>query len=91
MTSSRREASRPRTTAHVDQNGCMARLVHHHVGVAASSDPINPAELERLIDDLLGEPGVETRARVVEIQDRLQRYDEKQSAVTFLRSMLNDR
>lgn len=79
------------SAGHVDQNGCMARLVHHHVGVAASSDPINPAELERLIDDLLGEPGVETRARVVEIQDRLQRYDENQSAVTFLRSMLNDR
>lgn len=79
------------SAGHVDQNGCMARLVHHHVGVAASSDPINPAELERCIDDLLGEPGAETRARVVEIQDRLQRYDKDQSAVTFLRSMLNDR
>ena len=75
----------------VDQNGCMVRLVHHGAGVAASSDPINPAELERRIDDLLGETGAETRARVAELQQCLQRYDKEQSAVTFLRSMLNDR
>lgn len=79
------------SAGHVDQNGCMARLVHHHVGVAASPGPINPAELERIIDNLLGEPGAETRARVSNIQDCLQRYDKNQSAVTFLRSILNDR
>ena len=79
------------SAGHVDQNGCMVRLVHHQVGVAGRSDPIDPAELEHLIDDLLGEPGAETRARVAEIQNRLHRYDENQSAVTFLRSILNDR
>ena len=79
------------SAGHVDQNGCMLRLVHHRAGVAGRSDPIDPAELERLIDDLLGEPGVETRARVAEIQDCLHRYDKNQSAVTFLRSILNDR
>ena len=79
------------SAGHVDQNGCMLRLVHHRAGVAGRSDPIDPEELERLIDDLLGEPGVETRARVAEIQDCLHRYDKNQSAVTFLRSILNDR
>lgn len=79
------------SAGHVDQNGCMARLVHHHVGLAASSDPINDAELERLIDDLIGEQGVETRARVADIQDCLKRYDKHQSAVVFLRSILSGR
>jgi UDP:flavonoid glycosyltransferase YjiC (YdhE family) len=79
------------SAGHIDQNGCMVRLVHHHVGVAASSDPINPVELEHLIDDLLGEQGIEIRTRVMEMQDCLQRYDKNQSAVTFLRSILNDR
>ena len=78
------------SAGHVDQNGCMARLVHHHVGLAASSDPINATELERLIDDLTGEQGVETRARVAEIQACLKHYDKNQSAVTLLRKILND-
>jgi hypothetical protein len=76
------------SAGHVDQNGCMARLVHHHVGVAASSDPINAAELERLIDTLIGEQGVETRARVAEIQDCLKRYDKNRSAVMLLQSII---
>lgn len=79
------------SAGHVDQDGCMVRLVHHDAAVAASSDPINPVELERCIDDLLGEPGADVRARVAELQQCLQRYDRNQSAVTFLRSMLNDR
>lgn len=78
------------SAGHVDQNGCMARLVHHHVGLAASSDPINATELERLIDDLTGEQGVETRPRVAEIQACLRRYDKNQSAVTLLRTILNE-
>jgi hypothetical protein len=78
------------SAGHVDQNGCMARLVHHHVGVAASFDPINAAELEQHIDELTGEKGTGTRARVAEIQACLERYDKNQSAVMFLQSMLKD-
>ena len=75
------------SAGHVDQNGCMARVVHHKVGVAAISDPIDSAELERLIDGLLGEKGAEVRAQTAEMQRTMENYDKQHTAVEYLRSI----
>lgn len=78
------------SSGHVDQDGCMARVVYHKVGLSVSSEPILPEELERLLDRLLNASSEDPiQQNVKRLQARLQDYKRDNAALEMLKSVVD--
>ena len=75
------------SSGHVDQDGCMARVAYHKVGVAVAAMPVSAETLERSLDDLLNDSkNAEILSNVKRIQAQLHQYDQEQAALEMLNS-----
>lgn len=76
------------SSGHVDQDGCLARVVYHGVGVAAHALPLSAGEIECLLLQVLGEKGHRLRFNVREIQRGMQQLATDNTLVNCVNSYL---
>jgi len=78
------------SSKHVDQDGCMARVISHGVGLPINSDPIDTDELEAGIDQLLNaeqsKPYIDS---VKNMQAALKKYEDNEAMVKLLLAKMN--
>lgn len=70
-----------------DQNGNVARVVHHGIGIAGDLSRATAEDLRRDVRRLLEEPGF--RQRVNAMGDYFLAYDQREAAVTAVERMLD--
>jgi UDP:flavonoid glycosyltransferase YjiC (YdhE family) len=71
----------------VDQNGCLARIQHHALGVISASDMRNPDDIMALVDFLLSDAASGIRDNVKRVQAQLEVYEQQECAVRLLRDI----
>lgn len=71
----------------VDQNGCLARLQYHGLGVLVGSDMHDTDEIMSLVDFLLSDAASGIRDNVKQIQAQLEAYEQQACAVELLRDI----
>jgi len=73
------------SAGNVDQDGCMARVVHHELGLSVESDPISIDELEGHINYLLDKTkSMHIHRRVKKMQSYMKKYDQTNAMVSTL-------
>lgn len=81
------------SSGHVDQDGCMARVAYHGVGLVAYSSPISDVELDELISRLTGDDTVANniRRQVSAIQVKMHELDAENAMVSFVVGSIADK
>ena len=77
------------SSGHVDQDGCLARVVHYGVGLATVGGTLNGIEIESLLKCLLSKEGQIVRDRVKVMQSIMRQYETKRSMLRFVERELS--
>lgn len=71
----------------VDQEGCLARIQFHRLGVLSEYDMQSPDDIMPLVEFLLSDDASDIRSHVRQIQAEMEVHEKKASAVTLLREI----
>lgn len=79
------------SSGHVDQDGCMARLVHHNLALEIKSDPVDPEELGNCIDDLLSQRDSNSiKMNTARLQKTFAEYKTGRVMESYLNSLIQE-
>lgn len=72
---------------HLDQNGCLARVLHHGLGVLCQSGFTQPHEIIASVDYLLSDAASGIRANIEQLKSQLIAYEQDNCAVKLIQDI----